>query len=91
MDKKPADGRRVHFSIIATSTPKLIVGPGNRHALVFSNESSSVAMRIGHSGTVGTLGLYIPANQGFTDNYSSDEYWVVAASSSGTVSGFLVL
>lgn len=87
MDKKPADGRRSHFNIIATATPKLLVGAGSRHAIVIT---TNAAVRIGHSGTVATLGLLIPADQGFTDNYTSDEWWVVAPSSSGTVTGFIV-
>lgn len=88
MDKKPADGRRMHFNLIATTTPKLIVGAGVRHAVVILGDAS---IRIGHSGTVATQGLLIPANTGFTDNYSSDDWWVVTPSSSGTVTGFVVL
>lgn len=88
MDKKPADGKRMHFNIVATSTPKLLVGAGGRHAVVITTDA---AIRIGHSGTVATLGLLIPANQGFTDNYTTDDWWVVAPTSSGTVTGFVVV
>lgn len=88
MDNKPADGRRIHFNIIATSTPKLLVGAGSRHAIVITTD---VAVRIGYSGTVASAGLLIPADQGFTDNYTADDYWVIAPSSSGTVTGFVVV
>lgn len=88
MDKKPADGHRMHFSVVATTTPKLLVGSGGRHAIVFVTDA---AVRVGYSGTLSTLGMNIPANQGFTDNYSTDEWWVSTASSSGTVSGFVVV
>lgn len=88
MDIKPADGHRNHFVVIATATPKLIVGAGNRNALVFTTDA---AIRVGmSSGTLSTEGMIVPANQGFTDNYSTDEWWVIASSGSGTVSGFTV-
>lgn len=88
MDIKPPDGRRIHFNVIATQTPKLLVGAGGRQALVLS---TNAAVIIGHSGSIATLGITIPANQGFVDNYSTDEWWVYAASSSGTVGGFIVV
>lgn len=88
MDKKPANGRRTHFSVTATTTPKLLVVEGVRHAVVFV---TNAAVRVGHSGTLATLGLNIPADQGFTDNYSSDEWWVSTVAGSGTVSGFVVV
>jgi hypothetical protein len=87
MDKKPADGRRIHFNLIATSTPKLIVGAGARHAVVIATNAD---IRIGFSGTVASQGLLIPADNGFTDNYTADDWWVVAPTSSGTVTGFVV-
>jgi hypothetical protein len=37
------------------------------------------------------LGILVPGNAGYSDNYSMDEYWAVAASGSGTVSGFIVI
>lgn len=89
MDKKPADGNRIHFRTIFTTTPVLIVGGGFRQAVVIVNEGSS-AVRIGHSGTVATLGLYLPGSTSFADNYSRDEYWGYVSSGSGTVSGFVV-
>lgn len=87
MDKKSAAGTRIHFNVIATSTPKLLVGAGSRHAIVITTDA---AVRIGYSGTVSS-GVLIPADQGFTDNYTADEWWVVAPSSSGTVTGFIVV
>lgn len=86
MDNKPASGHRIHFSRIVSQTPVLLAGEGSRHAFVLTNVGSEV--RIGYSGTAGII---IPGNQGFTDNYSMDEYWAYAASGSGTVSGFIVI
>lgn len=89
MDKKPADAKRTHFLMTGTHVPQLIVGNGNRHALVLVNESSSSAIRIGASGTVRTIGLYVGAGLSFADNYTSDDWWLIG---SGTlVSGFVAL
>lgn len=88
-DKKPADGNRIHFRTIFTSTPKLIASGGTRQAIVIVNEGSS-GVRVGHSGTVASLGVYIPGETAFADNYSKDEYWGYVASGSGTISGFIV-
>lgn len=89
MDKKPADGQRIHFRQIFTSTPVLLVGGGTRQAVVIVNEGAS-AVRIGHSGTVATSGLYLGGGLSLSDNYSKDEYWAYVASGSGTISGFIV-
>ena len=89
MDKAPANARRVHFLMTGTATPQLIVGNGNRHALVLVNESSTMPLRIGPSGTVASRGLFIGAGLSFSDNYTSDDWWLVG---SGTlVSGFVAL
>lgn len=90
MDKTPASGRRSHFSKIVAQTPVLLVGAGGRHAVVFSNVGGA-DIRIGPSGSLSSIGMIIPAGQGFTDNYSVDDWWAVASSSSGTVSGFTVI
>lgn len=89
MDNKPAVGERIHFRMVFTTTPRLLVLGGSRQAVVFVNETAS-AVRIGHSGTVATQGLYLPAATSFSDNYSQDEYWARAESGSGTISGFIV-
>lgn len=89
MDKKPADGERVHFRKTFTSTPVLLALGGARQAIVIVNEGTT-AVRIGHSGTVATLGLYLPGETALSDNYSRDEYWGYVSSGSGTVSGFIV-
>lgn len=89
MDNKPADGQRIHFRKIFTSTPVLLVMGGTRQAVVIVNEGSS-AVRIGHSGTVAASGLYLPGETALSDNYSKDEYWAYVSSGSGTVSGFVV-
>lgn len=89
MDKAPANAKRMHFLLTGTHVPQLVVGAGNRHALVLVNESSSSAIRIGPSGTVRTNGLYVGAGLSFSDNYTSDDWWLIA---SGTlVSGFVAL
>lgn len=90
MDVKSAAGTRAHFNVLATTTPKLLVGAGGRHAFVLVNETA-VTVRIGYSGSLASLGMGIPASQGFTDNYSRDEYWIKSDSSSGTISGFIVI
>lgn len=89
MDKVKAVGERIHFRKVFTTTPVLLALGGERSAIVIVNESNS-AIRIGHSGTVSTLGLYVPSENSFSDNYSKDEYWGWVASGSGTVSGFIV-
>lgn len=91
MDKKRADGHRVHFSKIVGSTPMLLCGTDSRWAVVIINESSTDMVHVGYSGTVGTIGAGIGAGQSLTDTFSVDEYWAVYASGkSGTVSGFIV-
>lgn len=88
MDKAPAVGRRSHFLITGSSTPQLIVGNGPRHALVIVNESSTMPIHIGFSGTAATRGMFIGAGLSFADNYTQDDWWLVG---SGTlVSGFVV-
>lgn len=89
MDKKPAEGMRIHFRKIFTTTPVLIALGGTRQAIVIVNEGST-AVRLGFSGTVATLGLYLPGETALSDNYSKDEYWGYVSSGSGTVSGFVV-
>jgi hypothetical protein len=92
MDNKPASGHRIHFRKINPATsPFLIVGAGVRQTILIVNEDSTNAIRVGASGTVSTLGTLIPAGQSLADNYSQDEYWAYAPSSSGTVSGFIVV
>lgn len=88
MDIKAAEGRRVHFLITGTTTPRLIVGEGMRQAVVFVNESATFGIRVGNSGSVATLGTYIPPSQALADNYTYGDWWLVG---SGTlVSGFVV-
>lgn len=89
MDNTPANAqRRNHFLVTGTTTPQLLVGDGTRQAVVFVNESSTLGIRVGHSGSVATRGFYIPPSQSLADNYSALDWWVVG---SGTlVSGFLI-
>lgn len=87
MDVKPAGGRRQHFRRIVGTTPVLLVGEGPKHAVVFVTDADMI---IGTSGSLASLGMDLPADQGFADNYSIDEWWAKTASGSGTVSGFVV-
>jgi len=91
MDKKPAVGHRIHFKkTVPSAYPVLLVGRGVKEAVVFVNEGTQ-AIRLGFSGTVSTNGLYLDGGKSFADNYSLDEYWGQATSSSGTVSGIEVV
>jgi hypothetical protein len=83
------NGRRVPFSVLATTTPKLLYDVGSRqYLLIFNNTSGNIYL--GASGT-GANGLIIPPNTAFHDLFSSDAWWVSTPSSSGTVSGFAVI
>lgn len=84
------NGRRIPFSVLATTTPKLLVDAGSRQALLIYNNTAGNIL-VGATGTVGTLGTVIPTNTAFWDLFSSDAWWVVTSSSSGTVSGFMVV
>ena len=90
MDKKPATEKRVHFKYIVPSAYPILVHPEVvRDAIVMLNEGTQ-AMRIGHSGTVSTNGMYLDGGKSLADNYSSDAWWAQATSASGTISGFVV-
>lgn len=90
MDKKPASGHRIHFKkIVPSAAPVLLVGQGSRHAVLIVNEGTQ-AVRLGMSGTVSTIGLYLDGGKSLSDNYSMDDYWAQATASSGTISGFIV-
>lgn len=90
MDQFAATGRRsAIFLVTGSATPRLLVSEGVRQAVVFVNESSTLGVRIGPSGTnLAIAGLYIPPSQSFVDNYTMNDWWVVG---SGTnISGFIV-
>jgi hypothetical protein len=83
------NGKRIPFSVLATTTPKLLYGVGSRQYLcIYNNTSGNI--QIGSSGTMSN-GLIVPTNTAFHDLFSSDEWWVIASSGSGTVSGFAVI
>ena len=91
MDKKPADGHREHIRKAVTTTPTLLfTDDSGRHAVVMYN-SGPADVLIGFSGTVSTRGMTLKADQGFTDNYSKDDWWGVTTAGSGTISGFKVI
>jgi len=91
MDKKPASDHRWHFkTIIPSAYPVLIYPEVVREAILLVNEGTQ-ALRVGHSGTVSSIGTYIAGGATLADNYSVDEYWAIATATSGTLSGFVVL
>jgi len=88
MDKKSAERHgRHHFRVIVDTTPQLIVGNGVRECVVFIN-GGPADVYCGKSGIATGTWMLLPAGQGFTDNYSADEWYVRANSSSGTVTGW---
>lgn len=87
---EPVNGRRIPFNVLATTTPKLLVGQGSRQCVVFVN-GASVGVYLGASGTMASSGMLLGANGTFHDLFTSDEWWVQSASSSGTVSGYMVV
>lgn len=80
------NGRRQHFTVLATTTPKLLVGAGSRQAVTFVG--GAVDVYLGYSGSLPTNGVLLPAGNVFYDMFSSDEWWVATASSSGTITGY---
>lgn len=90
MDTKKALGTRTPFrTIVGSSVPVLLVSASHRWGVVIVNEGSTV-LKVGTSGTVSATGIGVPASQSLSDTFSSDEYWGLFVSSSGTVSGFYV-
>lgn len=74
--------------IVPSAYPVLIVGEGSRHTLFIVNEGAD-GTRIGASGTI-TDGMYMATKTTHEDAYSQDEWWAIAPSSSGSVSGYIV-
>jgi len=91
MDKKPADGHRIALDKVAAIPGDivLLVGDEPRHAVVFVNEGPATVY-IGETGTPTANWMYLPADQGFTDNYTKESWWAYTLSGSGTISGFVV-
>lgn len=84
------NGRRVHFNLLATTTPKLLIPEGNRQAAVIVNGTAG-NIYLGYSGTLTSVGIVLATNGAFHDLFSSDEWWVATSTSSGTVSGYTVI
>ena len=81
---------RAHFKFVVPSAyPVLIVGAGPRHTLFIVNEGAD-ATRIGPSGSIATEGMYMATKTTFEDGYSTDEWWAIAPSASGSGSGYIV-
>jgi len=91
MDKKRASGFKTFFPRFAAvpGTMFLIAPDGDRDAVVFVNEGPGTVY-FGQTGTPTANWMALPAGQGFADNYSKDNWWAMALTSSGTVSGFIV-
>ena len=80
---------RAHFKFVVPSAyPVLIVRAGSRHTLFIVNEGAD-GTRIGFSGSISN-GMYMATKSIFEDAYSQDEWWAIAPSSSGSVSGYIV-
>ena len=91
MDTKPATENRFHFKVTVPSAYPVLLHPDVvRDAILIVNEGSQ-AVRIGHSGTVNTIGTFLAGSATHFDNYSRDEWWAQAVTASGSVSGFAVL
>ena len=90
MDKTSArlHGRK-EFRIIVDTNPILLVGDDERWAVVMVNEGPADVYIGSPNSTTGTW-MYLPADQGFTDNYSSDPWYARTLTSSGTVSGWYI-
>lgn len=87
MDKRRPSCKKTFFLQVIGTTPVRIAGVDLfREAIVINNEDTSVSVRIGGSGTNGTL---LPPTETFSDNYSQDEWWGWTAASSGTVSAVI--
>lgn len=84
------NGRRNPFSVLATTSPKILVGAGGRQCVVIHNGTSG-NIYLGTSGTVASLGMILGSGNIFHDLFSSDEWWVTTASGSGTVDGYSVI
>jgi len=80
---------RAHFKFVVPSAyPVLIVGAGSRHTLFIVNEGAD-ATRIGFSGTIAD-GMYMATKSVHEDLFSQDEWWAIAPSASGSISGYIV-
>jgi len=90
MDKKRAEGRKQFFPrFVADATMRPIVGDGSRDAVVFVNGGPGT-IYCGMTGVPQANWMEVQSGQSFSDNYSWDNWWCYAPSSSGTVSGFIV-
>ena len=90
MDKKRASGFKQFFTrFAADSTMRLIVGDGDRDKVFFLNEGPATVY-CGKTGTPTTDWMALPSGQSHNDQYSNDNWWVYAPSSSGTISGYIV-
>jgi len=89
MEHLPASRHRQHFRFIVPSVyPVLIVHDGEKKEVIIVNEGAS--LRIGHSGSIATAGMYFPTGGYHKDTYSMDGWWAIALSSSGSLSGYIV-
>lgn len=92
----PADstqffGQKRFFRITAGSGAPVQVKPDVPCiGVVMFNEGPS-PLRIGNpSGTIASLGLFLPSGVMFQDEYSDDAWWAQSSTSSGTISGYYI-
>ncbi len=83
-------GIKFFFRVIAGSGVPVKITDGNRITCVMLNEGPG-PLRIGTpSGTLSSLGILLPSGTYHVDNYSDDDWWAIATTSSGTLSGYIV-
>ena len=90
MDKQAAALRgRKEFRVVVGTNPVLLVGDTGRWVVTFINEGSADVYIGSPSSNTGTW-MYLPSDQGFTDNYTSEAWYARSLTSSGTVSGWFI-
>lgn len=87
MSSKRVYATRTPFRKIIATTPVLIVSDNSRWAVMMLNEGPA-DVYIGSSGLTTANGMLLANAKSFVDDVSKDNWWAVAASSSGTLSGF---
>lgn len=87
---EPNNGQRIHFNVLATTTPKLLLPAGSRQAATFVNNTGG-DIYLGYSGSLTSVGIVLASKGAFHDLFSADEWWVATSSGSGTVTGFSVI
>lgn len=84
-------GIKWNFRVTAGTGAPVLACDGNRLCVFMFNEGPS-PVRVGNpSGSVSSIGMYLPSGGFLRDEYSDDAVWVQAVgASSGSVSGYIV-